>query len=103
MGLSNIKRKTKISFNMQVMMFFSGLRGAIAFALALNLDTPNKDQIITTTLTIVILTTVICGCTTKYMLDRLNLGDSPLMSADTTIEHENYQKLNRNTGKQVCN
>ena len=103
-ALSNMKRKIKISFNMQIMMFFSGLRGAIAFALALNLNTPNADLIITTTLTIVILTTVCCGCTTKYMLDKLDLGDSPILSADTTDERDtgNYYKLNTNQNKRIA-
>ncbi len=31
----NLGRKTKIGMNIQHMMFFSGLRGAIAFALAI--------------------------------------------------------------------
>jgi len=74
--LANTKRKIKISVNMQIMIFFSGLRGAIAFALALNINTPNSDLIITTTLTVVILTTILCGCTTKHMLDTLGLNNN---------------------------
>merc|ERR1712130_290191 len=85
-----------------------GLRGAIAFALALNINTPNSDLIITTTLSIVILTTILCGCSTKYMLDSLDLNNIHRRMSTETItdsftfsEHDNYHKLNtkRNSNK----
>jgi len=72
-ALVNVRRSNKISFKMQIMIFFSSLRGAIAFALALNINTKHSDLIITTTLSIVIITTVFCGCSTKFMLDKLGL------------------------------
>eukprot|EP00485_Elphidium_margaritaceum_P010460 CAMPEP_0202704216 /NCGR_PEP_ID=MMETSP1385-20130828/16931_1 /ASSEMBLY_ACC=CAM_ASM_000861 /TAXON_ID=933848 /ORGANISM="Elphidium margaritaceum" /LENGTH=707 /DNA_ID=CAMNT_0049362189 /DNA_START=45 /DNA_END=2168 /DNA_ORIENTATION=- len=74
--LINLKRRHKITRNMQCMMFFSGLRGAIAFALALNLNTPHSELIVTTTLSIVIITTILLGCTTKFMLDKLGLNNN---------------------------
>ena len=53
--LANLRRKRKISPKMQFVMWFAGLRGAIAFALAMNM--PNvegnlwdNDVIVTTTL-----------------------------------------------------
>jgi hypothetical protein len=62
---ANIKRKKKIPMKMQIVIWFAGLRGAIAFALAMTLTTPNAGYIITTTLCIVIFTTVVCGGTTE--------------------------------------
>ena len=66
---ANIKRKTKVPWQMQVVIWFAGLRGAIAFALAMSLnkatESPNKDYIVTTTLFIVIFTTVVCGGLTE--------------------------------------
>ena len=100
--LSNLKRRIKITFNMQIMIFFSGLRGAIAFGLALNINTPHSDLIITTTLSIVILTTILCGSTTKYMLDILGLNNCDNNDNDDeiseTILNDNidYHKYDEN-------
>lgn len=63
--LANLKRKRKISGKMQFVMWFAGLRGAIAFALSMNM--PNEDgrwdnnALESSTLAIVIFTTVVCG------------------------------------------
>merc|ERR1719193_1346388 len=60
------------------MMWFAGLRGAIAFALALNVPatTPGQAVIVTTTLFIVFVTTIICGGLTERMLTSLGLKAS---------------------------
>ena len=44
-----------------MVIWFAGLRGAIAFALSQNMPGPHKDVYETTTLIIVIFTTVVCG------------------------------------------
>ena len=74
---ANIKRKKKIPMKMQIVIWFAGLRGAIAFALAMTLTTPNAGYIITTTLCIVIFTTVVCGGTTEPR--ELIWGNRPLI------------------------
>ena len=66
--LSNAIRKQKIPWKMQVVIWFAGLRGAIAFALSQNMPGPHKDVYETTTLSIVIFTTVVCGGLTEPML-----------------------------------
>lgn len=53
--LANLRRKRKISPKMQFVMWFAGLRGAIAFALAMNMPNNERgdwdnDVVITTTL-----------------------------------------------------
>ena len=61
-ALLNIGRSVKISGNLQHMMMFSGLRGAIAFALAIrNTITESRQMILSTTLLIVITTVIING------------------------------------------
>ena len=56
------------------MMMFSGLRGAIAFALALrSASSPERYVIMTTTAIIVILTVILCGGTTTAMLSYLKI------------------------------
>jgi len=73
--LANCRRERPIPPNMQVMMWFAGLRGAIAFALALNVPatTPGQAVIVTTTLCIVFVTTIVCGGMTERMLSTLGL------------------------------
>ena len=54
---------------MQHLMFFSGLRGAMAFALAMrNTSSQARKLILTTTSIIVILTVILCGGLTSKML-----------------------------------
>ena len=62
-------QKNKIELNMQHLMFFSGLRGALAFALAMrNTSTQARKLILTTTSIIVISTVILCGGLTSKML-----------------------------------
>lgn len=68
--LLNLGRKNRIPTNFQHMMMFSGLRGAIAFALALrSASSPERYVIMTTTAIIVMLTVILCGGTTTAMLN----------------------------------
>ncbi len=70
----NFGRKTKISMNVQHMLFLSGLRGAIAFALAIrNTLTESRQMILTTTLLIVIVTVAVCGGSTLSLLTWLGI------------------------------
>jgi sodium/hydrogen exchanger 8 len=61
--LLNFFREHKITQKMQFIMWFSGLRGAIAFALSLNLniDSEIRHIIVTTTLILVLFTTLVLG------------------------------------------
>jgi len=72
--LLNFGRKNRIPKNFQHMMMFSGLRGAIAFALALrSASSPERYVIMTTTAIIVMLTVILCGGTTTAMLSYLKI------------------------------
>jgi sodium/hydrogen exchanger-like protein 6/7/sodium/hydrogen exchanger 8 len=57
--------KKKVTFRELIFIYYAGLiRGAIAFALVFNIDSANvdeKDVIITTVLTLVVITTVFFG------------------------------------------
>ena len=75
--------RNRISMQMQVVLWFAGLRGAIAFALAMNMPGPNKDVYATATLSICIFTTVVCGGLTDRMLTIFGMKDSmPLGTGD---------------------
>ena len=60
--------RNRIPFRMQAVLWFAGLRGAIAFALSENMPGPNKETYTTATLSICIFTTVVCGGLTEYVL-----------------------------------
>ena len=66
--LSNATRSLKIPLRMQCVIWFAGLRGAIAFALSQNMPGPHKDVYETTTLSIVMFTTLVCGGLTEPVL-----------------------------------
>ena len=72
--LMNLLRKnTKIPFKHMIMLWFSGLRGAMAFALALNVPIAAGTVILTTTLVICVLTVLIFGGLTGTMLKLLDI------------------------------
>lgn len=99
--LANIRRKVKISLKMQCVLWFAGLRGAIAFALALTMPGDNgwnRDVVVTTTLMIVMFTTVICGGLTEPLLTRLDLKASTMNNLDNSREPLGEYSLNRESG-----
>lgn len=69
----NMMRKRKVPFATQFVIWFSGLRGAIAFALSLEIETENKNVLKTTTLAIVLLTTFLIGGGTLPLLEFLKI------------------------------
>eukprot|EP00455_Lapot_gusevi_P013191 TRINITY_DN1637_c0_g1_i5.p1 TRINITY_DN1637_c0_g1~~TRINITY_DN1637_c0_g1_i5.p1 ORF type:complete len:620 (+),score=219.59 TRINITY_DN1637_c0_g1_i5:85-1944(+) len=71
--LANLKRRKKIPLPMQINIWFAGLRGAIAFALSLQVPTPNGSKIMTSTLLVVIFTTYVCGGLTEPLLRAMGM------------------------------
>ncbi|CAM6113063.1 unnamed protein product [Calypogeia fissa] len=71
--LANKGRRRPISNPMKVMMWTCGLRGAVAYALAVNMPTQNR-AIETTTLFVVLCTTLMFGCSTGPLLKALGLN-----------------------------
>ncbi len=70
----NLGRSKKISFRFQHMLMFAGLRGAIAFALAIrNTQNEVRQLIFTTTLCIVMVTVLINGGLTTLALQCLKI------------------------------
>ncbi|KAL0482600.1 sodium/hydrogen exchanger [Acrasis kona] len=73
--LVNLWRKEKFNWRETVMLWFTGLRGAIAFALAIHTVgvTPNGNEILTTTLAIVMISVWVIGGLSFPMLRLLKL------------------------------
>ena len=70
----NLGRAKKISFRFQHMLLFAGLRGAIAFALAIrNTQNEERQLIFTTTLIIVMVTVLFNGGLTTLALQCLKI------------------------------
>ncbi|KAG8226967.1 hypothetical protein J437_LFUL009518 [Ladona fulva] len=67
--LLNLGRKPKIPLQFQHMLFFAGLRGAMAFALAIrNTVSDARQRMLTTTSLIVIMTVIVLGGGTMQLL-----------------------------------
>lgn len=86
-------RGKRISGPMQCVLCFAGLRGAIAFALAMNMPGPHGDVYATATLSICIFTTVVCGSLTEPMLTAFGMKTSGPM--DDNLSGEEGMQLNR--------
>lgn len=92
-ALVNLRRKVPISFRMQGVMWFAGLRGAIAFALATNMPEPDdswrsgNSHIVTATLLIVVVTTTVFGPATSPLLAITKLS-SPAQAEEVESDGE---------------
>jgi hypothetical protein len=96
--LSNALRKKQssaLSFNEVFYIFYSGLmRGSIAFGLVLKIsdDFPDRDIIITTSLTLIVVTTLIFASTTgavrRWLLDKQPINLDVSQSAMTNVSDE---------------
>jgi len=91
--IANIKRRPKITVKFQFVIWFSGLRGAIAFALVLLLPAiPHKNMLVSATLVIVVVTTFLIGGSTKYVLSALNIKMGDIISTEEKIEEKLKRK-----------
>ncbi|KAG0711168.1 Sodium/hydrogen exchanger 9 [Chionoecetes opilio] len=92
--LLNIGRRPRIPVNFMNMLFFSGLRGAIAFGLAIrNTSSDARKSILTTTSLIVIVTVILCGGLTTQVLSWLGI---PVDVEDEETHHLNQFQPIRN-------
>lgn len=88
--LLNLGRTGKISWNFQHMMVFSGLRGAIAFALAVrNTVSLPRQMMLTATLTIVLVSVILIGGITTPVLKLLKIKTG----VDEDMEEQKARRL----------
>ena len=76
--LVNYFREHKITRRMQFIMWFSGLRGAVAFALSLHIELPEEKRyvLVTTTLIVVLFTIMFLGGSTMPLMKLLDASES---------------------------
>lgn len=94
-SLANLGRseQQKIPFTYQIVIWFSGLRGAIAFALVLNVSTGNPIHaaiLKSSTLFLVLFTTVFFGAATGPLLRVLGLAGDPQPERDIVNCEDSY-------------
>ncbi|XP_054691973.1 sodium/hydrogen exchanger 9 [Grus americana] len=100
--LLNLGRKQKIPRNFQHMMMFSGLRGAIAFALAIqDTESQPKQMMFTTALLIVFSTVWVFGGGTTPMLTwlQIRVGVDPDEDLKAETASQSASNLDKNTTK----
>ncbi|KGL86935.1 Sodium/hydrogen exchanger 9 [Charadrius vociferus] len=100
--LLNLGRKQKIPRNFQHMMMFSGLRGAIAFALAIReTESQPKQMMFTTALLIVFFTVWVFGGGTTPMLTwlQIRVGIDPDEDLKAEAASQSASNLGKNTTK----
>ncbi|XP_075056183.1 sodium/hydrogen exchanger 7 isoform X2 [Mixophyes fleayi] len=95
----NLGRRHKIGWNFQHMMMFSGLRGAMAFALSIR-DTATyaHEMMFSTTLLIVFFTVWIIGGGTTPMLSWLNIRVGVDPDQDPPPTNDSFQVLHGDPG-----
>ncbi|KAG0249915.1 monovalent cation:H+ antiporter, CPA1 (nhx1) [Mortierella polycephala] len=91
-----LKRSDTLSRPHQVMLFWAGLRGAVAFALAASLDGVNEAAALKTTiLVVVVLSVIIFGGTTAKMLAILGVKVGCVDSEGESEDDEGYEDYDR--------
>lgn len=85
----------KVPRNEQIMMWFSGLRGAIAVALSLNVPSLNSKVILSNTLIIVFLTVIVFGGLTVPMLNYLQIPIGLVDVKDLEDNEVDFLKQNK--------
>ena len=88
-NLSRKKNNDRITLKMQFVLWFAGLRGAIAFALAENMPGPNRETYASATLTICIITTVICGGFTEKILTKFGMKQDNICLNGAVDDYDN--------------
>ena len=87
-------REHKITKKMMFIMWFSGLRGAIAYALSLHLEFEKETRrvLVTTTLVIVLFTIFVLGGSTMPLLKFLKSKELLFFTISRTLRLENESK-----------
>jgi len=88
-AILNCFRSDKIMFKSQLVMCFAGLRGAIAFALAINFttnDTSLYNTIVASTLIVVFFTTAVFGGGTLPLMKLLKITAADLANSTAAVD-----------------
>ena len=90
----NSRKNNRITWEMQTVLWFTGLRGAIAYALSENMPGPNKDNYVATTLFICVFTTLVCGGYTERILTAMGMKTRNRLEFVSEYGHEDEGESN---------
>ena len=79
------KQDKRISCQFQMVMWFSGLRGAIAVALSVQMPGPHKGPIVVVTMLVVVASIFLLGGGSKAMLDRMEIKTGEVAPLDREL------------------
>ena len=105
--VANLFRKKPISYKNMVIIWWSGIRGAVSFALALNFPTGRHDLVISTTMVIAMFTIFAQGGTTKPLLSLMDVNVTGMVKSkhgylvDIDYEEEDDSGANTPAGDRV--
>ena len=91
-NLCRRRRHNRIPLKMQFVLWFTGLRGAIAFALSENMPGPNRETYATATLSICLFTTIVCGGFTEQILSKMGMKQGEV-DYDDGIDDIDYSEF----------
>ncbi len=94
--LVNRSRRVKIPFKMQIPLWFAGLRGAVAFALALGFPGSHGKFVVTSTLVLVIFTTIVMGGLTLPVLKLTGMAGVTRPDSSFTLLNRDGLRLDDN-------
>lgn len=86
------QRNEEIPHSYQMMLFWAGLRGAVGVALAAGFKGENAQTLRTTVLVVVVLTVIVFGGTTAYMLEVLGIRTGVEDDAASSSDEENVPR-----------
>eukprot|EP00124_Ichthyophonus_hoferi_P001090 Ihof_evm9s50 gene=Ihof_evmTU9s50 len=91
--LVNLFRVKKVTFKMQMMLFHAGLRGAVAYALATDVDQDGSRGIRSTTQVVVLFTVVVLGGSTAPLLKSLRLTKDDTRDLVSSSNEKGYVQV----------
>uniref|UniRef100_A0A8R1HUN9 Sodium/hydrogen exchanger n=1 Tax=Caenorhabditis japonica TaxID=281687 RepID=A0A8R1HUN9_CAEJA len=97
-------KKNKIPFTDQLVVTHAGIRGAVCFGLVQIIDEriiPAKPYFVTTTLVMIVFTSVVQGCSIKWVMEKLKIPGDDGSKQDDTMAFSLLSSFNNKVLKKI--
>ncbi|GAB5371621.1 hypothetical protein AAMO2058_001595800 [Amorphochlora amoebiformis] len=98
---SSNKPRDRLTFRHQLLMWFSGVRGAISFALVVQISSASRGSLVTATLAIVVITTIINGIFYAPMVQCLGLAPAQLPGGKDVYQDCNHTSVHESNARNL--